>query len=244
METHTRTELRPPGLSLSRLLWLFGSVLAFLAAGLALQFLAVSLKLPPLGAVAMGQVGILFVAVLFAALDGEGFHRLGIFGPWRAYDFGIIIGIIGLHFVGSAITGALMMMGGQMDLEERAAGVLLKSFGAYDSGTFLLIALGLALQSGIGEELLFRGYVISRLERLGLTAWPAILASALLFGLVHWPGYGFLASMSKAVWFGIPTGAFFWYRRSLGQVMVAHASMNFFGFVVAHIASRYLPDLL
>lgn len=237
-------EVRPPGVSLRRLLWLGGMVAAFLGAGVALQFLAAALKLPPLGAVSLGQVGILVVALLFAALDGDGLRRLGVFGSWRAYDAGIIIGIIVLHFIGSAITGALMLMGGQMDLDQRAAGVLLKSFGDYDSATFLLIALGLALQSGIGEELLFRGYVISRLERLGLTAWPAVLTSALLFGLVHWPGYGFLASMSKAVWFGIPTGAFFWYRRSLGPVMAAHATMNFFGFVVAHVASRYLTDML
>lgn len=226
-----------------RLLWLGGMVLAFLIVFAGLQSAARLLRLPPLGAAALGQAGILAVALAFARLDGDGFRNLGIFGQWKSYDAGAIAGIIGTHFMGSVISGVLLMQSGQVDLGNRSVGLLLKTFGDYETGTFLLIALGLALQSGVAEELLFRGYVITRLEKVGLPAWPAILLSALVFGLVHWPGYGFLPSMSKAVWFGIPTGAFFWYRRSLGPLITAHALMNFFGFATAHFLTKYLPNL-
>lgn len=227
-----------------RLLWLGAMALAFIVVFLGLQIVAAVLGLQPLAAAALGQVGILAVGIAFALADGDGIRSLGILGKWQGYDLAIIIGIITTNLLGSLIMSAVIASAGQMEsMEKQAAGALIKAFGSYDTPTFMLIALGLAALSGVGEELLFRGYVITRLERLGLTAWPTILTSALIFGLVHWPGYGFLPSMSKAIWFGIPTGIFFWRRRSLGPLMAAHGLMNFLGFAAVHLALKVFPGL-
>ncbi|HYG57372.1 MAG TPA: CPBP family intramembrane glutamic endopeptidase [Symbiobacteriaceae bacterium] len=197
------------------------------------------LHLPVLASLSLGQASILALALLLPAIDRGGFRNLGVLGTWKGYDAGVIIGIIGLHVVGSMVSVGLMMGTGTMPQEDsmKAIGVF-SQFGALNAGSFLLTGFGLALQAGVGEELLFRGYVMTRLERLGLGAWPTIIISALLFGLVHMDGYGLLSSLSKAIWFGIPTGAYFWYRRNLGPLMAAHTLMDFMAFLLLFVMMK------
>jgi membrane protease YdiL (CAAX protease family) len=226
----------------NRLAWLGALTMTFAVAAMGAGRISAATGMSLIESVAFGQVTMLAVALLFTWRDGGGFRTLGVTGPWKSYDAAIITGIIVVHFTGSIMSMLVMMRMGVIT-EDRSAFELLKAFGNYDTGTFLLMALGLALQSGFTEELLFRGYLVTRLEQAGLRAWGCILASALVFGLIHWPGYGFWPSISKAVWFGIPAAAFFWYRRSLGPLMVAHAAMNFVGFMLAHLVQRVVPYL-
>lgn len=51
--------------------------------------------------------------------------------------------------------------------------------------------LGLVATGVILEEFLYRGYLIERLSMLTGKTWPALLASFLLFTLVHWRFVGF-----------------------------------------------------
>jgi membrane protease YdiL (CAAX protease family) len=219
-----------------------GVIAAFIAAMEGTGLASHALHLAPMYAAIAGQVAILLVALLFALLDGEGFRSIGLAGAWKAYDAGVIPGIIVVQFVGS-ILAVFVMMGAGLDVTGKgsAAWALLRSFAPYSPRTFLLLALVLAALAGIGEEILFRGYLITRLEKLGLPGWACILASAFIFGLAHWPGYGFWMSISKAVFFGIPTGVFFWHRRSLGPVMVAHVLMDYMAFVLVFIVGRLGP---
>lgn len=226
-----------------RVFWLLGMMVAFYVAVIGFQLVAELWKLPLVGRAGLGQVGILLVALLFAALDGDGFRPLGILGRWKGYDAGVIIGIISLHLLGSLLMAPLIIKITPGVLESSAATGLLNTFASFDTGTFTLIAMGLALQAGVGEELLFRGYLISRLERLGLPAWGCIVGSGLIFGLMHWSGYGLLSALSKGIFFGIPTGIYFWYRRNLGPLMTAHTLMNFLGFMAAHAIGKYFPNL-
>lgn len=225
--------------------WLIVMIAVFMLIYLGLQFLALHLRLPPLGAAALGQFGILAVALVFSLLDGGGIRSLGVTARWRSFDLGLVVAILGVHVLGSLGAAAVLTRTDGEDLQSVAGPVLglLKSFGEFSTGNFVLIALGLAILSGVTEELLFRGYLITRLERIGLGALPCVVLSALIFGLVHWPGYGLLSSMSKALFFGIPTGLYFWYRRNLGPLAFAHALMNFTGFMVAHLIGRYMPGL-
>jgi len=225
--------------------WLIVLIAVFLLTYLGLQYLAVHLQLPPLGAAALGQIGILAIAIIFSLIDGGGVRSLGINTPWRSFDLGLVVAILGIHVLGSLGAAALLTGTKGDDLESTAGPALglLRSFGEFDTSTFLLIALGLAILSGVTEELLFRGYLITRLERIGLGALPCVILSALIFGLVHWPGYGLLSSLSKGLFFGVPTGLYFWYRRNLGPLIFAHALMNFTGFMVAHLIGRYMPEM-
>jgi membrane protease YdiL (CAAX protease family) len=201
------------------------------------------LALPLLQTALLIQLTLLLLATAFALSDGDGFASLGLFAKWQGYDAAVIAGIMIVHWTGSILTGFALMSADLIDMEGKAVSTLFESFAAMEPSAFLLLALGLAIVTGFAEELLFRGYVITRLDRLNLGAWPTVLLSALLFGLVHWPGYGLLPALSKAVWFGIPTGLFFWHRRNLGPLIAAHMLIDFLGFSMAYAALRFLPDM-
>lgn len=226
-----------------RIGWLAGLLITSLGMMLGAGLLASWLELSPLVSASVGQMAVLLVSVLFARLDGDGFRGMGFTTPWKGYDLAAIPGVLVFHVGGSVVTAIILQMTGQMPQNPEAVMELFKDFATYDAGTFMLVGFVLALQAGVGEELLFRGYLITRLEKLRLPAWGCILVSALLFGLVHWPGYGFLPAMSKALWFGIPTGAYFWYRRNIGPLMLAHTALDYAMFLLAYVAARLLPNL-
>lgn len=220
------------------ILWLVAMALAFLGVSFVTGWIATQFKLSLLASAAVGQVGILLLALVFAFADGGGVRALGLLTRWHGWEVAVIPGVIMLHFVGSAITSVIATLSGQMDPSKMEAMTVFQEFAKMDPGTFLGVALFLSILVGFAEELLFRGYVITRLERLGLGAWPCILLSALIFGLVHAPGYQLIASLSKAIWFGIPTGAYFWYRRNLGPLVIAHGLMDFLAFVALYVMLR------
>lgn len=223
--------------------WLVGLVLAFFGVGALSGLVVTWLHLPAIPAVFVGQLGIMLIAVLFPLLDGGGFHPLGLTGSWKGYDPAVIFGILVFHVVGSTITALLMGSAATGEMEGQAVMKLFNQFNQYSPGTFILLAFGMALSAGVGEELLFRGYLISRLERLGVGAFGAILISALSFGMAHWSGYGLLPSVSKAITFGVPTGLFFWYRRSLGPMIVTHFLLDFLSFLLVFVAMQFVPLL-
>lgn len=227
------------GLRLKPFLWLAGLVVAFFAVQVAASFLAHGMKLNPLAAASVTQAGIMLVAFGFALADGGGLRSLGLIAPWKGYDAAVIPGVLLIHIAGSIFTVIILMAAGLYNPEAgQGAMNTFSSFGDLNMGSLTLAALGLSLQAGIGEELLFRGYLITRLERAGLKWWACILLSALIFGLVHVPGYGWAASLPKAIWLGIPTAAYFWFRRNLGPLMVAHTVLDFSLFMLLGLILR------
>jgi len=89
----------------------------------------------------------------------------------------------------------------------------------------VLFVVGIPISAGFCEELIWRGYVITRLEARGRRRWAAILLSALSFALIHsplhWP-FTFL--------FGIVTGYYYVRERNLITLMIAHAIVDFWSF--------------
>ena len=95
------------------------------------------------------------------------------------------------------------------------------------------------LAQGLGEELLFRGFIMTRLAqmfRLNRAAWgAAVLLQGLLFGLMH--GYQGVAGMISAAGAGVVFGiAYLMAGRNLMPCVIAHAlcgtvliSMMYFG---------------
>jgi membrane protease YdiL (CAAX protease family) len=222
-----------------QVLWLVGMCAAFLGASYGAGLLARQLRLDILPSVSVGQLAIMLVPLVFAWADGGGFRNLGLIARWQAVDFGAMVGILAVHLIGSGITAVVLQAAGLLDTENMEAMTVFAEFGKMPAGSFLGMAFLLALQAGLGEELLFRGYLVTRLERLGLGAWPCIILSGLIFGLIHVPsGYGFLPSLSKAIWFGIPTGAYFWYRRNLGPLVLVHFFVDFVSFMTLYMAMK------
>ncbi len=83
-----------------------------------------------------------------------------------------------------------------------------------------VVWLVLGVTPAICEELFFRGLVFSGLRRLG--AWPAVLLSALLFGLAHASIYRLLPTFIL----GVLLGVLRWRSGSVVPGMVMHALNN------------------
>jgi membrane protease YdiL (CAAX protease family) len=104
-----------------------------------------------------------------------------------------------------------------------------------------LTFLFLVLFTGATEEMFFRGYLQTRLERLTGSKWWGLLLASLLFGLYHlpyaylnprWPSSGdwgaaLVASFGQGVPGGLILGGLFLYsKRNLMAPLVLHACIN------------------
>jgi membrane protease YdiL (CAAX protease family) len=87
------------------------------------------------------------------------------------------------------------------------------------------VLLVLAIAVGFSEELVARGYLIPRLERLLRSTWASVLVSAAVFGLLHWRS-GVL-TVCHAFLGGIVYGIAFAWTRRLWPVAIAHAMYDF-----------------
>lgn len=138
------------------------------------------------------------------------------FAGWkwsRELTGGLIIGA-GLM---ALITGFVAIMGDYRIIGWGNAGIL-----------GFLSMIGLAISSGVGEEIMFRAFLFHYTEKM-LGSWFALAFSAGLFGLLH-------IGNSNATWFssaaiaieaGIMLGALYMLTRRLWAVIGLHAAWNF-----------------
>ena len=91
-----------------------------------------------------------------------------------------------------------------------------------------------AITPAVCEELLFRGFVLSGLRRLG--QWPAILFSSLLFGLLHPSIYQFVPTFLL----GVLLGWLVWKSGSVFCGMIVHALSN--GMIATLTHLKVLPE--
>lgn len=87
-----------------------------------------------------------------------------------------------------------------------------------------------AIRAGVLEEVILNGYLLGRLEKIGLGPWTAITLSALLRGSYHlYQGFGpFLGNVLMGLLFG-------WVYRKYGRVaplVVAHALVDIAAFTL------------
>ncbi len=78
---------------------------------------------------------------------------------------------------------------------------------------------------GVFEELVMRGYLIVRLERLLHATWLAVLVAAVCFAVLHWR-LGILG-VWNALLVGVLFGMVFVYFRRIWPLVVAHALFDF-----------------
>ena len=90
------------------------------------------------------------------------------------------------------------------------------------------------ISAGFGEEMFFRGFLITRLKTaLGdiyLSSAISVLLAALLFGYVHFYYQGLTGLVNAGV-IGVIFGAYFLlYKRNLWPLIIAHGFINSLGF--------------
>jgi len=106
---------------------------------------------------------------------------------------------------------------------------ILKSFGfsgisAETKAVYLLfkesylLLIFTCITAGVTEELLFRGYLQTRLEKLFNNAWLGIIISSLIFGLMHM-GWHDLLQLIGTFWIGL-VFAFFYYKYKNIKILV------------------------
>lgn len=165
----------------------------------------------------------LIAAVVLAGcfiLTYKGYKRWIERAPDRELDFAgagreLALGLAGGALLFAVMTGIVSLLGGFEVLGLRGLGV------------FWSIA-GMAVFSGVFEEILFRGIVFRQLE-VWLGSWIALALSSALFGALHImnPGASWFSSLAIAVEAGILLGAAYMLTRRLWLAIGIHAAWNF-----------------
>lgn len=107
-----------------------------------------------------------------------------------------------------------------------------------DLSTFLIVIPSVWLFAALGEEFLFRGYLLTRLAEImgkGRIAWAlAIVGQAAVFGLSHWyqGPVGMVPIGLGAIVTGIAVTA---WGRNLWPAIVAHGLIDTLGFTLLYL---------
>jgi uncharacterized protein len=92
--------------------------------------------------------------------------------------------------------------------------------------------------AGIGEEVLFRGFSVTRIAMLTGSTRLAALIALIGFSALHVPGWGWGFALGGLVP-GAGAMAFFIWRKDLLSLMVFHLSTDAFGLVIAPLFSEW-----
>lgn len=152
-------------------------------------------------------------------LLGMGFTKRGLFSE---YAIGLLIGAVMI-----SLPAAVCYLTGCVSFSLSASNPIM----------IALYFLAFILQ-GMGEEVLFRGYLLTSLSRRH-NVWVAIIASSLMFSAFHISNANFnLIAFINITLFGIFAGVFMLKRGSIWAVGAIHTAWNFiqgnvFGFNVS-----------
>lgn len=210
---------------------------AFLA-GLAAAALGLALPDMPLLRHTYIAFATVVLLMVWLSLRGEGLARFGLIRPrWRDIAFGLalVAASIALDSVVRSITTPLIVAwtGANPHLDQQTFAALQGDLGAY-----LIVVPCAWLFAGLGEEFLFRGYLLTRLAEIfggSRIAWGlAIVGQAIAFALAHWyqGPVGMVPIGIGAVLTGIVTTA---WGRNLWPAIIAHSLIDTLGFTLLYL---------
>ncbi|OHX66876.1 CPBP family intramembrane glutamic endopeptidase [Flammeovirga pacifica] len=106
---------------------------------------------------------------------------------------------------------------------------------------FLLGFIVIAVFAGVGEEIVFRGFLQRYLEGIFKNVHVGIWLSAFIFSAIHVQFYGFFVRMLLGVLFGY---LFLWSGRSLYPCIIAHITNNAITVISVYLnKEEYLPEM-
>lgn len=137
-----------------------------------------------------------------------------------------------LAWAGVLIVGSIVILFPATEWVRKAAGMP-----GYAAGMQAALALPVwlriiaVLTAGIVEEILFRGYAVTRLLHLtGSRLW-AVGLSSVVFAALHLPEWGAGPSLAFFIG-GLATTGFFLWRRDLLTMIIAHVAIDSCGLVI------------
>ena len=101
-------------------------------------------------------------------------------------------------------------------------------------GGYLLSLVLIAFLPALCEEVLFRGGLQNFLTKATSKPWLSIIIISILFSLVHFSFYGFIARM----FLGIMLGAIFYYTKNIWLSILAHFFNNALAVTVAFVMTQ------
>jgi membrane protease YdiL (CAAX protease family) len=110
-------------------------------------------------------------------------------------------------------------------------------FVAYLQSLPFITRLLLAVTAGVFEETLYRGYAIERLTMLSGNKWLAGVVALIFFTLAHVPAVGVAGLLPVCIVSILVTLLYLW-RRDLILNMIAHATVDAIGLLLAPIAGH------
>jgi len=90
------------------------------------------------------------------------------------------------------------------------------------------------LTAGFVEELIWRGYFVEKLLRMGNSEWRSIIFSSISFAFIH--GFWLVDKMAVTFLFGIIAGAYYVRERNLAVLIVTHVTLDIVAFALAFLA--------
>ncbi|WP_300555102.1 CPBP family intramembrane glutamic endopeptidase [Maricaulis sp.] len=187
---------------------------------------------------------VLTLATLYLHSRGETWAQLGLRNPgrWKSWALllpQIVLGVVVILGVGAGTaflgdTLGLWQTGALPDGVEDRWGNIRGNLPVY------LLWLALAwISAGFGEELFFRGFMVSRAERvtkgLPFALFLAVLIPAAIFGIAHFYYQG-LRGLIVTGLIGLSLGTLYLlYKRNLWPLIVAHGLVDTLGFTALYL---------
>jgi len=207
-------------------------------AGMAARALGVTLPDMPLLRHTYIAFATIIMLMLWLRWRGEGLAKFGLVRPrFRDLALGLALAVaaLALDSVVRSVTTPLIVAwtGANPHLDQQTFAALRGDLGAY-----LIVIPSVWLFAALGEEFLFRGYLLTRLAEIfgrSRTAWAlAIVGQAAAFALSHWyqGPVGMVPIGIGAVLTGIVTTA---WGRNLWPAIIAHGLIDTLGFTMLYL---------
>lgn len=162
------------------------------------------------------------LVLAWAAASRTPWREIGLVRP-RSWPLTIVLGVAFGVVLKLAMKAVVMPLLGA-DPVNRAFHYLAGNPGLIAQTVFMMVVI-----AGIGEEILFRGFLFERAWKLLGTSKLAtafiVVAGALLFGAAHYAFQGLTGAQHAAI-VGLLFGAIYATTRSLALLMAAHAAFD------------------
>ena len=172
---------------------------------------------------------------LFPTLSQAEQVLVGEAGWWLAALVVLLVMFVGERGVVGSVVLIALFMATQVLLQLLGLG-LSKSAALDFTQIPVWLILAMALRAGVVEEILFRGYAVTRLESLTGRTWIAALLSLAAFVVLHATSWSAGHLIFVAVAGGALTLMYVW-KRDLAANIIAHTLVDVAGLMMAHAAA-------
>ncbi|WP_449401647.1 CPBP family intramembrane glutamic endopeptidase [Chryseobacterium wanjuense] len=142
----------------------------------------------------------------------------------RKYSFLFYIGsVISLYFI-CAFGGTFLNVLVKIATQEKVSDKLLRLTYLFKNNYLLIIFT--CLTAGVVEELLMRGYIQSRIEKIYANQYFGIIISAILFGILH-STYGTIGQVLVPFFIGVVFAMFYKIYSNIKILIICHFMYDF-----------------